>query len=196
MECKLGMSDVYEQDCSFAEYCRIVIHPQIPEDVDEDEFEIGIFDITKYTSMLNITVSKDKDECEYDFVNYYKSENAITGKVYENPTSATWNADTMKDGEGMLITEKIDVKTKYEKYHIWMYAETDSTSAVAFAVFDEEGNVYEYKLSSGNLGTLNGKPRWVKYTLDVSDIKDADGLYIRGTFQNTVEKVYIYGYND
>ena len=41
-----------------AEFCRIMIVPEIPEDVDADEFKIGIFKVRGYAKQLIIKVDR------------------------------------------------------------------------------------------------------------------------------------------
>ena len=47
-------SDVPEN----AKYCRVMIVPEVPEDVEADEFEIGFFSAIKYAKQLTITVNR------------------------------------------------------------------------------------------------------------------------------------------
>ena len=56
-------------DMSFAKYCRVMIVPEVPEDAEAKDFEIGFFKVYDYANDYKITVAK-------------KSTNTISENLY------------------------------------------------------------------------------------------------------------------
>lgn len=61
VEVKKGLSSVYDEDFPLAQYCRIVIHPEIPEDTTKSEFKIKWYQVSGYADDIKITVDRKQE---------------------------------------------------------------------------------------------------------------------------------------
>lgn len=80
---KIGITGNYKSTIEIAQYCRIVIHPDVPEGVKEKDFEINFFEAKKIASMFKITVSKGLNKYG-DYEDYFDGVDFYEGKIYEN----------------------------------------------------------------------------------------------------------------
>ena len=188
---KLGLTEVYNSKIEHAQYARIVIHPEIPEDVKEKDFELKFWQVNKYASQIKITVSKN--ESKYgSFDNLNNTELEVVNTEYEvgSDGSMTHNIRT---SECYKTINEIDVNGDFDHYDVFVYVEqTGSAYDVMCSIFDKDGTV----LSSDRVNTSElTRPIWVSMTLDASDIEEYDGVVICGQFP-IGSNVYVYGYND
>ena len=78
VEIKSDLTGVYDEDypLHMATKARIVIHPEVPSDFDEDDFKISFYEVYSYANKFEITVNKKQD---------YVSEVSTKGRVF-SPT--------------------------------------------------------------------------------------------------------------
>ena len=189
----LGLDDVYTQEYEFAQYARIVIHPEIPEDVKEKDFKIHFWDIAKYSSQIDITVAKDP-ETVYETDNLYNAEKVIASSTIEKLDTAT--KFQVVDCDGMHVTPKIEIDVDYDYYDIWVLLEPDDDFYPCYVVYNEDGTKAEVE-GATTYKTVNptdyDRPIWIKMTIEVDE--EFEGKYFRVSVSDQ-SKCYIYGYND
>ena len=182
---KYDLKGVYDEDFPFAYKARVVIHPNIPEGVDKNDFEIGLFEIYSYASKLTITVDKDQKYKYGEAINLYNE--GESGKIFKyekiGDTLITEDSATTKTSGKIVIGD-------YEKYDIFVKRPEDSDSwAVAVVAATETNKVLRDAASDLN----NLKPgEWCKMEIDVSDIEDAAYLIVRMPIN---AECSIFGYN-
>ena len=187
----LGLTEVYRCDIEYAQYARIVIHPEIPEDVKEKDFKIEFWQVNKYASQLKITISKNESKYS-DFENLNNPDLEILDTEYEVDSNGELT-HTTRTSEQYKIINEINVDGSYDYYDVFVYVEQRGSGyEIKSAIFDENGNILS--TDAVNTSALN-RPVWVKMTLDASDIDEYNGVVICGQFP-IESNVYVYGYND
>lgn len=193
----LGITEVYSNNLEHAEFARIVIHPEIPEDVKEKDFKINFFDIAKYASQLDITVSKDVSKYG-NFDNLYRDDLTTKGSklLYNTENGDISNSLDFESTDASYFSSVRNIKVtgEYEYYDVFIYVEESASSEIhKFGIFEGEGSV---ALVQGKVDTFPmEKPVWAKITLKVPELDSYENTVISGNFV-TGAKIYIYGYND
>ena len=188
-----GLEDVYDKDFEVAAECRIVIHPEIPEDVDAEDFEVKFWEVSKYANMLTVTNSKD-GSIYGDFENLLDAEQDIEGYHLFDSTGSTIVSENFAEKAGAKVNLSAKVTKDYEYYDVWIYVESDTNAVYQMAaIFDDTGKVTKSKESSET--ALLTKPVWIKLTLEAPDVDSLHGYFI-GVSCALNSDVYIYGYND
>ena len=194
IEKRLGLTDVYTSKIEHAQYARIVIHPDIPDDVKEKDFKVGVFDVMKYASQLKITVSKDVSKYG-DFENLFNEDMVRYNSELEYLTaSSSLKHNFIDSEEGYKAFDGVNVDGDYKYYDVFIYIPTASDSEVhQIALFNGEGtdSLFTEYINSGPIN----KPTWVKITIEIPELDDYKDVFIGGHVAGN-SRVYIYGYND
>ena len=187
LEVKSDIKGVFINKVELASHVRIVIHPSIPEGVKEKNFEIKPWEIQKYASMLNISVSKEGSK--YDFENLFVEETLSKGYELSNTTGEPIN--TVIESTISSITDIIEIDGKYNYYDVWVYIIMPPKSSVYVNLADAEG-----KIIGGPAIDMTGESStgWYKCTVDLDDWEGAESM--RVTIPMDYHDCYIYGYND
>jgi hypothetical protein len=143
------------------EYARIVIHPEEPDDYDDnkgkDPFEIKWYDVAKYSSEITIKVGKNGFEYR-DFINLYDENNAIYGKSYFAGTGEI-TGDLFAIAKDK-VCEKIAVHEDYKSLELSFRFKVPPQGYFAMVFFDENGTLlksYTNDLSSFSNGVYKFK---------------------------------------
>ena len=189
IEAKLGLTGVYDEDYPLAQLARIVIHPDKPEDADND-WKIKFYEEGKYARDLKITVDKNQDR-KYETFNLYDDSKATVGKTFfATPGSAVVGAVVeLTDDETMKVSEKIKISSEFEYYDVFVQV-NDVADLYAIGVIATSDNVVSC-VKTHNLGAMNDG-EWCKITLTVEDVERADYLQVR---MPKDASCHIYGYN-
>ena len=195
LDTKLGLTEVYDEDFPLAQYCRIVIHPEIPEDVKEKDFEIEWNKVNKYAKMLKITVDKEQNYLYEESLNLYDPAKVNEGKSFSNITSETSTSDLISVA-GCKVTHNIVVDGTYEYYDVYVLFETTAEDYSICGIFNSDGSIAN---TDGAYEARNpfdfDKPIWVKMTLEVPEADDYEGMHL-AVAMPLESNCYIYGYND
>lgn len=192
-----NLTDVYDQDFEVASKCRIVIHPEIPEDTKEKDFKVHFWDIAKYASMIKITVSKESNGINYE--NMYNKETLITGKClsfnYDSDGKPILpKIDSLVDLTDGASTPVIEVDEGIDGVIIFAKLEYPPTHYGFFYLANEDLQCISAKSMTSSLSKLGDG--WHVVKLENNELGDAK--FVRACFDNIhdVEEVYIYTYND
>ena len=194
-----GQTEIYDEDFEVAEKCRIVIHPEIPEDVKEKDFKIHFWDVAKYASMLKITVSKESNGIDYE--NLLKKDDLINGVKYVRydaegnlePTNIN-DYETEDVPEFACVSPVIEIDASADGIIIFVKLGYPPESYGYFFLADEDGNVVNHSTVWASID--NSIDGWNVVKLSETDLKDA--RYFRFSFDNSscLEDFYVYTYND
>ena len=182
-----GMSSVYDEDHPLAQYARIVIHPEISDDVSEKDFKIHFYEVYGYANDLTITVNEKQNYLYENSINLFKEEN-----VQADTTFSTSNSDTtveLKEGVGVKTTEKIAVTGEYEYYDIFIRRTVQSDIFLVGVVADTTNKILvreAYDLA----GLAAGE--WCKITIEVPEYEG--DMYLISRMPSDAD-CYIFGYN-
>ena len=105
VESTASLSGSYKLENDTVRYCRIMIVVPIPEDVSDDEFEIGFFDVWGYADDLKISVDKNQ---KYELVDFFDVCMRTDGFYVKNKTS-TNVFESFVENDGMSCVGWIDV---------------------------------------------------------------------------------------
>lgn len=184
---ELGLEDVYECKDELFAFARIVIHPEMPEDVKEKDFKIHFWNIPEYSAMLKITNSKE--ESKYDFKNLFVKEKVLEGYTQVSEIGSSINAVDVD--EKTSITDVINLNSDYNYYDIYVFVVMPPQSSIYVSIADKNGSII------GNpaidLADANSTG-WYKITVDVDEYKGATSM--RVVLPIDYHNCYIYGYND
>jgi hypothetical protein len=195
LEKRVDLVDIYDEDFPLAKMARIVIHPEIPEDVDKDDFKVKFYEVTKYANLLKITVDKDQDYLYDSSINLYNEDAVEEGKTLYSTTTNKCNTVILTENGGAKTTESLDIRNDdgsymFEKYDVYVKVLVPAKSNLHVVVGAEDGTEVEaiYK------DLLNLQvDSWVKVTIEMPDSNDADHLRVSLPFD---AECYIFGYND
>ncbi|MBQ9703494.1 MAG: hypothetical protein IJV68_03005 [Clostridia bacterium] len=161
---ELGLEKVYVSEFELAEYARIVIHPEIPEDVEEKDFKVDIFDVVKYSDMLDITVSKE--EAVYDFNNLYDEKTMLKGYTIVADGGIVNGIDEYIEEP----TSKVSNLVKLDKYEdtidVWVRHKLPPVYTTFIMFIDAEGGVIESNSYRIETFDENG---WKNFSFEIPD---------------------------
>lgn len=184
----LGLKGVYEQEYEFAQYVRIVIHPEIPDGVREKDFKINLWEINKYASMIKVKNSV-KPSVYGDFTNLFNAEKSLKGYTIvgdedatftnpaEYPSAMVSNVINCEDITNVDVLLKFSIPPQ-QSLHVRYVNENGEL------IEDEELNDHFY------LGDIL-ESEWVTFTFEIPE--DAVEMRFEMPYDSNV---YIYGYND
>ncbi|MBE6645026.1 MAG: hypothetical protein E7612_06585 [Ruminococcaceae bacterium] len=181
LKAEKGLSGNYTADDDFllAKSARVVIHPEIPEDEDAEDYTIGFFEVYGIAKELKITVDKEQ-KYPYESANLYdeKKLQTVDGNSYTSKIA--------------LFDSKN--KSVYEKYDVYVPASVEESFVLKF--IDSNSTEWIPELSD-NFYTSQTVGDWVKISFAISDL-DQTAEYV--SFQlgvpSTTSGCYIFGYND
>ena len=194
-----NQTEIYDEDFEVAEKCRIVIHPEIPEDVKEKDFKIHFWDVAKYAAMLKLTVSKESNGINYD--NLYDGTALIENKSMD----IEYNTDgTLKlpiitdltDVDGGAATGLIKINNDdYDAIVVFIKSVYPPENFAHLYVADDEYQCLGAKFMQASNAVDFGE-NWHALKLDISDMDTV--AYLRLSFSNIeqIEDFYIFTYND
>ena len=156
LEAIKGLEDTYSLGVNpLAVYARIVIHPEIPEDVDADEFEIKWHEVSGIANKLTVTIDRKQLS---DFGAKHVSGNVI-GTI--NATDVGEGKAALTEGGEYTVkaTEAIDADSIQGEYTLFV---KPGTEKVEIYVVNGD-NVYYAKTV-----TCESAANWNKVELDVT----------------------------
>ena len=187
LEKTLGLTGVYEQEYEFAQYARIVIHPEIPDDVREKDFEIKFWEINKYASMLSIKNSI-KSSVYGDFVNLFDETEAMKGYTIVADDDATFNVPVEYPSAMVSNIIKCDDISSVD---VLLKFSIPPQQSLHVCYVDENGVEVEHDFEDHYyLGSIV-ESKWVTVTFEIP--KDAVEMRFEMPYD---ADCYIYGYND
>jgi hypothetical protein len=202
LESRLGLSKVYAEDYPLAMTARIVIHPEIPEDVKKSDYKIAFYEIASIASKLKITVDKVQER-EYS-ANLYDESSALEGKTFHQDGVSVFEwlilDDQLIPYEFCKTSNKIFINGKYNKFDMYFRFEEEKLPPDAYltaVLSDENGKVVavdgvacEVNLDAGNVNDHE----WYKITIEVPE--DSNASFLRISMPADTENCYVFGYND
>lgn len=184
IESKLGLTGVYDEDYPLACLARIVIHPEIPDDVDLDDFKIRFWEVRGIANDLKITVNKNQED-KYETGNLYNSENVVTGSTF------TYGEDgktvTITESAGEKLTEFIPVA--YKNYDVYLRVTEESDEYSAAVVLTSENKLVR-KVEKNMADLAAGE--WVKLEINLKSVEDGYNLLVK---MPANAECYIFGYD-
>ena len=188
VEAKTGLTEVYDEDFPLAQYCRIVIHPEIPEDVEKSEFKIKWYQVNKYANELKITVDKKQEYLYSNCVNLYNDENATKGSGF---TSALGGKFAITEIESVKCSEKITVDPSWNFVDVYVRnINVKNVNSQAVVITDADNIV----VATGGLSVDDfnyNVGEWVKFTVEIPEDYEGLSLYVR-MYQDC--ECYVFGY--
>ena len=183
-----GLTSVYDEDFPMAEYARIVIHPEIPEDVKANDFEVKIWDIPEIAGKLKITVNRNQEHLYGECINLYNDDAAQKGYTIDAENANVGNAVSIIEGENFKVSEKIELDADFEYVDVYIRASYYGSSTGVIIVTSSDDKVVSkswYNASDFTAG------EWCKVTVEIPESDVDQALYIR--LPITAE-CYIFGY--
>ena len=206
VEKKLGLHKVYDEDFPLAKMARVVIHPEVPEDVNEKDFKINFWETYGYASQVNVIVNKKQSYLYDDSLNLYNANATVLNKTFKsdtNPLPSAFDSKNLVDVVDAKYPAKLSnsvvVDGTFEKYDIFVHLEVGEGRWPIVALFDKTGKTlmnddgeYVYDLINS---TSVVKPIWVKLTVEVPELESYDGVHLMVSMPDDSD-CYIFGYND
>ena len=190
VEAKTDLDGIYDEDPYFAQFARIVIHPDAPQDVDEDDFKINFFDVQKYASQIKITVDKDQKYSYENCVNLFDKSKVVTGSFYSQDYESI-NTLVVDETYAQLVTsEVIKISPDMNKVDVFVRANSDTTLYFHACFADEEGNVIKPRYYQSLKDSTN---KWLKVELVVPTDETLD--HLRVSLPKDAD-CYIFNYSD
>lgn len=179
IEKKLGLEGINDEDFPLAKMARVVVHPAIPEDVDEDDFKINWYNVAEYANKIKITVDKKQVYLYENCINLY-DENKVEQGMSVCQDDEIVNSVTLTAREGVKATHMIDVADGVDEYHVFVRAPYPPTAYINATIGDENGkslrlryfNLFDY------YGSDSSKVCWVKLVVEVPDNEAVDHLRV------------------
>lgn len=196
-----GLTDVYDEDFELAAKCRIVIHPEIPDDVKEKDFKVRFYEVAKYSSMLKITNSKESNGIIY--------ENLIDYESFEKGYALTLDYDS--DGKPILpnifevsnnedvsnfsLSPVLEIEESIDGVVFFVKCDFPPSGYVYFYIANEDGQCVDTAvLSSSSILSLDNN--WHMFKLSESSIEEAKYVRVCLDYSIEIDEIYMYGYND
>lgn len=183
IESKLGLTEIYDEDYPLAKLARIVIHPEIPEDTDLDDFKIRFWEVGGIANGLKITVNKDQDY-------KYESGNLFNESECDEETGFEFNGNTFSE---IQISDVHTFSTSciYENYDIYVRVCAEYKDFIRACVVASDGAGI---ISKTELNTYNyEEDAWVKLSINLKSVVEGSTLNVMIGEQS---EVYIFGYNE
>ena len=206
IEKKLGFEGIYDEDFPIAKMARIVVHPEIPEDIDDDEFKISFFDKYEYARKVKITVDKNQEYLYDNCLNLYDANQVTENMIFNSLAPLKdWSSTNLVESLGANLTNKIAVDGSCDKIDIYIYLESGEGVWPAIGLFNADGSLVkvedEYFAAIGDVTSVV-KPCWYKMSLEIPKLDSYEGVHLMVKIP-TVTAVdapsticYIFAYND
>ena len=187
LECIIGLSGVYDEDYPLAKTARIVIHPEIPNDVKASDFKINFWEVVGYADDLKITV--DKKQVLYESGNLYDDSKVETGKIVDK--SAIGSEVVFAENEYGNLYTLDNITDEYSFYDIFIEKpQSVSVRSVSVLTLSDSG-IIVYCDSFDNMGDLKTGD-YIKLTIELpNDFKSGSLIVSMAANANC----HIYGYN-
>lgn len=209
IETKRGLDEIYDEDFPLAKLARVVINPDVPETMDEEDFKIRFWDVYDYASQFNITVDKKQEYLYEDSENLYLASKLKNGKTFYSTNVTDWNSIELVDKADVSVTEAIKVDGSFSTYDVFVWVEETEGAWPTLGLFDESGKII-YSKGDGRNGYIYDnvsptnliKPCWVKLTIDIPELESYEGVHLMVQIPNDssgqapANNCYIFGYND
>lgn len=164
-----GLTEVYSEKFELAAKCRILIHPEIPDDVKEKDFKVSIFDVAKYASMLNITVSKEASTL--DFTNLYDEEFMMYGQSIVTSEGTINKATDYRADAKSKVSPLVEIDKGEDTLEVWVKHELPPPVSTFVVFFDGDGNYINHHQEDIKSFDDSG---WKKYSFEIPE--DAEGV--------------------
>ena len=187
------MASVYDEDYPLAQYARIVIYPEIPENVKKNDFEITFWDISDIVSNLDITVNKKQEYLYENCLNLYNPTASDFANKFAFDTEQSVVVNQVANNNAKM-TGEIAIDGNYDKFDIYVKNVKEDNDISLFGVIAANGETGENDKILESIAVKANDLKvgeWCKITLDVSDYDDA--AYIRVHMPIDAE-CYIFGY--
>ena len=158
-----------DEEFELAKFARVVIHPEIPEDVKENEFEIKFWEIYGFANDLTVSVFKEQRYFYQDCLNLYDEKKVTVGN---NSITKQTPLFSLLDENGELI---------YDYYDIWVNVESEASYDI----------VVYFMLSNTHNFDIDGSG-WHKVTVDATK-ESSEEFY--AVIPYNASSCYILGYN-
>lgn len=180
VETKRGLDKIFDEDHPLAKMARVVIHPEIPDDVDEDDFKIKFYEVTKLANKLKITVNKDQNYLYNNLENLYIEESTVADKSIANPENGTKDTVTMFDHAGAKATHQILVDDDVKEYHIYVRCPYPPSSYINIAISNADGQALaeDYLDYWSWFGSNTERFEWIKFVVEVPESDSVDHLRV------------------
>ncbi len=186
----LGLSEIYDEDFPLAEYARIVIHPEIPEDVDEDEFKIKFYEVLGIARKLTITVDREQKDKDGKSFNLYNDAAALQDTTISDDATAVGSVIETESCSGVKVSEQIALEDSFKYVDIYIrIKENKGASACALVVTSADKKVvYSTWYDASDL--MAGE--WCRFTVKLPEAEGEQSLFVR---LPSDADCYIFGYN-
>ena len=176
-----GLKGIYDEDYPQAKLCRIVVHPEIPEDEDVDDFKISWYEVFSLARKFDVTVDA-KQKYPYKTINLYDDTKALRDTSFaEEEDGALFHPGDvytpLKDMAGVKVSEEISLVEGCKNYDIYVKYDVIERDFYHFYVIATSGDkVVAYAI---NKNTDYKPGEWIKLTLTVPEDENADHLRVR-----------------
>lgn len=180
VEVKKGLSSVYDEDFPLAQYCRIVIHPEIPEGTAKADFKIKWYEVSKYANDIKITVDRKQEYLYGDCVNLYVDENSTKNTGFIGIVGEAFNISTDDSMRSVKCSEKITIEPSWKYIDVYFRnVKNNNLNSQAVVVTDADNIV----VAKGGFTDLNPSmyvaEEWNKVTIEIPREYEGLSLYIR-----------------
>lgn len=190
VESRVGLSGVYDEDFPLAKTCRIVLHPEVPEDVDAKDFKINLWEVFSYASQCKISIDKKQNYLYTDCINLYDESKVTNGQTFGN--TEIGSTITLVENPDVKVTDKILVSNDYDHFDVFIRRNTHKSSINTIGVFALDSDNVVIASKAFNLEDLDAG-EWCRMTFDVPSCEGQ--MYFRARLPYDAE-CYIFGYND
>ncbi len=204
VEVKKGLTDVYDEDYPLAQYCRIVIHPEFPEEsvgnkkdtetkwyekiFKKNEDKIKWYEVDKYADNFKITVDRKQEYLYKNSVNLYNEENVSEDKGFN---ATVGDKLTITEVKGAKCSERISLDPSWEFIDLYIRnVNNTNVNSQAIVITDEDDTVLVSKMITAE-SIEYSKGEWARITIEIPSDSGALSLYVR--MYEEVE-CYIFGY--
>ncbi len=183
-----GLSDVYDEDFEIAAKARIVIHPDIPEDADMDDWKVGRLEVNKYARMLKITVAKTPER-DIDYTSLWNGETGVADSGIDDDI---FTPSPSEANRNYLLSNVIELEKSYDGLIVALKVEYPPEAYPTIYLADEDGALLRSVSTTSAKVNADG---WLVFEIEEELTENA--VYARVKIHSTsTDTVYVFGYND
>lgn len=184
--CRTGLKGKYTEDYPGATHARVVIHPECPEGVDEDDWKIRFWEVGNYASDIKITVNRDQNQKTFS-ENLSENANWTTGAGFTYGVDGKTFTTVNTAPYDYVVLRGI----QYDHYSIYVKVKGESNGTVAAVSLESvaDGDSI-FDKAEINVSEINDS-YWVKLDFTVKDIVNSPNVAIKVP---TGCETVIYGY--
>ena len=145
---KLGLDGIYKSNVEIAQYCRIVIHPDVPDGVKEKDYEINFFEAKEIASMFTITISKGLNKYG-NYEDYFDGVQYQYNKGFENDNGTITSANIVA-WDNFKVSEFVALEDAEKVGFVMTYIYPPVTEYMHL-VFVDENNTYISDVGYGHV---------------------------------------------